>query len=423
METRTILQIVLGLIVVATLGLGGLITYELTREAETIYVDKIVETPKQVFVNPWAEQGDMAVTLVKQITVNPPFDPEAARKAEEEKKKKKRRRKKKDEEEVTEEPLPISDLMANEDFVKKTLKISGEPEGWKATWWGETKFGPTFYLVRYAFRDGDILVGPEWLVNLETKKVVAKNLPAMVAENPMKGTESELYGKSQQVVSAIAAHRFESKMTLAGALLLYFEQRADADEDDTILGWTIDHDRGDLFKAYFQWVENKQTTYAEFEFDYKRRALKPINLQAANMMNVGDAFKKQRVSIMPSSYDPTQNGSKRWTGAARKQCRNPKHRSRCNALATILGQNEIIESLEWLLTAQAATAEGFEECKTNRKCAWLPAPKDKNTFNVKYRYNLKGKEKTVSWDVNTKTGDVSPNDRIGKLAFSVIRAR
>jgi hypothetical protein len=258
-----------------------------------------------------------------------------------------------------------------------------------------------------------------------SRKIVAKNLPALVTENPAKGMESVYYDKKQQVVSAIASHRFDNGMSLAGALLLYFEQRSDeTSKDDRIIGWTIDHETGNLFKAYFQWVEKDEPSYAEFEFDYDKKALKPVNLQAANIMRVGEAFDRERVSIMPAQYDPSaKRASQRWKGGARKACAKREARNRCKALATILDEGEVVESLEWLLTARANAPEDFEKCKEERQCSWLPSPKGEGIFNVKYRYNLGKREGDVSWDVKLKSGEITPVDRISQLAYSVIRPR
>lgn len=420
METRTILQIILAVIVLSVMGLGGFLVYEFTKEAETTVVKEIIEVDPETaeYVNPWSVQGDAAISLVKRVRVTPPLFPEP-----EEEKDKKKAKKKSDDEEEEEELPTLGEVLENPDFIKKTLKISGEPLGWRATWWGETKFGPSYFLVRNSFKDADIVVGPSWLVDLKTQKVVPKNLPARVAENPKQGMSSEYYDKKKQIVSAIANHRFEGGMSLAGALLVYFERKKSA-EGDTIEGWTIDHDRGNLFKAYFQWVEDGAPTYAEFEFDFDAKALKPVNLQAANIMRVGEDFDRERVSIMPSTYDPkASSASNRWKGPSRKACRKPSNRDRCKALATILDEGEVIESLEWLLTARSEGKAEFEDCKSARECSWRPEPGEEK-YKIRYVYKLgEGAQRTVSWEVNLKSGEITPNDRISGLAFSAIRPR
>lgn len=424
METRTLLQIVLGVIITLIVLMGGFIVYDLTKEPETIVIKQIVEPEVVERINPWADKGDAAISLVKRLEVSGPLMP-IEKKEEDEPKRGKKGAKAAEVEPEETVVISFEEALQNPEFVKNVLGISGEIKGWESQWWEETRFGPHFFLVRFAFKDGEITTGPEWIVDLKNQKVAPKNLPAQVLTNPTLGTQSEYYGKNQQIVSAIANHRFESRMPLSGALLLYFEQRADGKSEDNIIGWTIHHERGNLFKAYFQWLENNVGTYAEFEFDFDRKALKPINLQAANLMNVGEDFNKQRVSIMPMTYNPSApNRANRWIEGARKQCRQPQHKPGCDALATIFDEREVVEALEWLLTAQANTADDFEVCKRNRECRWMPSPKDEpGKYNVKYAYNLKGKEQNVSWDIDLKTGTISPADRISQTALSVIRAR
>lgn len=424
METRTILQILLVVIVVVVVALGGFIAYQLTREAETSVVTEIVEIEQETpeYINPWSEKGEAAISLVKRSRVVLPLFPLSPEEAE------KAQRSRKKPEPNPDEPDPETEFTVGEalekaPFVEKILKVKGEPIGWDAQWWGETRHGPSFFLVRYGFKDAEVVVGPAWLVDLKTQTVVAKNITAMVAENPTKATQSDYYDKHAQIVSAIAKHRFAKGMSLGGALLVYFEQKKAA-EGDTIAGWTIDHDRGALFKAYFQWVENGEPTYAEFEFDFDAKALKPVNLQAANIMRVGEDFDRKRVSIMPASYDPnTKVAANRWQGAARKQCKESANRARCDALATILDEAEVVESLEWLLTARSEGYDQFEKCKADRACSWRPVAGD-GTYAINYVYKLGGdEERTVQWEVNLKTREISPSDRISSLAFRAIRPR
>jgi len=65
METRSILQIVLGGIIALILGLGGFIVYELTRVADKVVVKTIVEPDVVERINPWADKGSAAIALVK----------------------------------------------------------------------------------------------------------------------------------------------------------------------------------------------------------------------------------------------------------------------------------------------------------------------------------------------------------------------
>lgn len=434
MDTRLILQITLGVIGALILVVGGLITYELTRDATTQVVETVVDEDEveEKKENPWASQKarKAAIKLVKRQEVDRDDD-----------------KSKKDDEEG--EAKTLADMMSDEKFVEKKLKITGaEPAGWEATWWGETKYGSYYYLVRYVFEDANIRVGPAWLVDLKAQKVVPKNVLAKVAENPEEGVKSDYYDKAQQVVSAITNHRFDSGVNLGGALLLYFRERAATSDEDTILGWTIDHDRGNKFDAYFQWVEDGEPTYAEFKFDYDRKALKAVNLQAADIMRAGEEFtEKKPVDIMPQSYNASQD---KWVkGACRKAPRHPG----CRSLATVLGNKPLVESLEWMLTAQANTREEFEVCKERHNCRFVPQKKEDKVWRVLYIYNLDKKDKfdrrhqdeewackhslkadkksdewgkkgqCMAWDVDVKSGEITPVDQTSTLAYRAIHPR
>lgn len=403
------------------LGLGVYILITFTKKAETVVVTRIIkdEGSQVEKKNPWEDKGDTAITIVKRQQVIVPITP-----AEGDKKSKK-------DDAPKEETVSLGDLLKREEFLTKTLKMpaSSKPK-WTAEWWGETKFGPSFFLVSFSVKDANITVGPEWLVDLKKAKIVPKNVLARVAQQPVKGKQDEFYDKHQQVVSALASHRFESKLNLAGALLMYFEQREEGTKDDKILGWTIEHDRGPLFKAYFQWIEAGEPTYAEFEFDYNRKALKASNLQAANVMRIGEDFeKKERAQIRPGSYDAEAKPGKRWTGPARKACKSSRARNKCKALAMMFQQREIVEALEWLLTAQVEDADQFEMCKKKRNCSWTSKQEAKDVYKVSYIYNLKknkdpkAKGTRVSWAVNLKSGKIVPEDRRSQASYRAIYPR
>ncbi len=425
METRQILQIVLAIIVLSIVGLGIFIFVSFGGSTQTTVVKEVIidNSPKEK-VNPYSIQGQAAVELVKVKKAVVPVQA-----AEDDKKKAKKK-----DEDVPTERVPVATLLEREDFIKNTLKLGNrEKLGWQVQWWGETDYGEWFYLVTYAFKDAHIIVGPSWLVDLKQAKVVPKNVLARVAMDPTKSVEDDYYDKHKQVVSALASHRFESGLTLSGALLMHFENREESAEGDSILGWTIAHDRGTLFKAYFQWVEAGEPTYAEFEFDYQAKALKASNLQAADVMRIGEDFAKtERADIMPESYDPSAKPGKNWTGGAKKACASRKLRDQCKSMATMFGQREIVEALEWLLTAQASNSEAFKECKASRQCKWSSKPKDDSddVYVVSYIYNLKDEEsskesveKSVAWEVALKSEKITPLDRISQAAWLAIHPR
>lgn len=408
MDTREILQIVLGIIIALVVILGGLMIYTLTREAETVIVEELSDENRTVRErrNPWADQGEAAIALVSRAAVKTEGEEGG--------------------------PATIGALLEDEKFVQDKLKItSGKREGWNAQWWGETSYGPSFYLVRYAFLDENITIGPSWLVDLQTQKVVPKNVLAKVTQDPKEGVKSDYYDKANQVVAAIASHRFSGNINLGGALLRYFEERGSAgDEGDRVLGWTVDHDRDERFQVYFQWTAGGEATYASFEFDFDQKALRALNLQAHEIMRVGEEFEPlERVSIMPRTYDPKQPlASQRWQGAARQQCRQTRHQDRCKALATILDDERLIETLEWVLTVSGESSEEFRRCQQPEgsnppPCRWNPREKEKDVFLISYQYDLGDKSQEISWEVHLKEEKVVPVDALSELAYRAVHPR
>jgi hypothetical protein len=89
----------------------------------------------------------------------------------------------------------------------------------------------------------------------------------------------------------------------------------------------------------------------------------------------------------------------------------------------MLDETEVVESLEWLLTARSTGPEQFEECKSARHCSWRPVVED-GKYAIKYVFKLgEGAESVVKWEVDPKTREITPVDRISRLAFSAIRPR
>lgn len=434
MDTRNILKIILGLIIGLVLVVGGYLSFLLLRPARQQKVERIVVSAgeEKKKINPWANEGNVAILLVKSLRVVAPVEQTPDQIAEDRKNKRKKKKAKASSSLETEEVL-VEALVKRASFYKNTLNLGALKEvGWKVQWWGETKYGPSFYLVRYVFKDAHIQVGPAWLVDLKSRKVVPKNVLARAVMEPLKATKDKYYDKHKQVVSALASHRFEAGINLSGALINYFEtlrESSESKDGDKILGWTIDHDRGPLFKAYFQWIEAGVPTYAEFEFDYDRKALRAVNFQAANVMREGEDFsKKARVSIMAKSFNPKAPAGRRWmTGACRNRKllkRRARVRHQCKALATMLSQNDVVEALEWLLTAQVESSAAFTVCKDKRHCKWSAKPVNDHEFEVSYIYKLKGgNEHKVGWKIGIKDAKITPLDRRSTAAWRSIHPR
>lgn len=355
----------------------------------------------------WEGKGKTAIRLVKKTQVPKPKDPEA---------------KPAKADDVTE--ISLGQLMADK-FIATNFKTH-DLDGWRARF-----LKKSYYFVSYRYRDELVDVGPAWLVDVKHKTVIPKNAMAKAAMKPGSLNTKQYFERSQQVVRSIAAHTFPSGINLGGIMLIHFSRLKAQKEGDKILGWTVVHHYGDIYRAFFQWIEHGETTYAEFEFDYKKRALRGQNLQAANLMQEGAAFEEgtSSVSILPKTYNPgAEKRADRWTGATRKACASPKNRDKCNALATILQDHELIEAMQWLLAARANTAQEFEDCKLDRKCMWRPSKKEKGIYQIEYMYDL-GKtpgvseEKRVAWEVDVKKKKIVPLAKLSDMAFRAVHPR
>lgn len=357
----------------------------------------------------WEGKEKIAIGKVKAVQVDAPPDPEDDKKG-----------RKKNEE------VPKTSLgqLASSGWFDNTFKTGKlDAVGWQARWAKEA-----WYFVSYNRRDGLINVGPTWLVNVKDGRILPKNTMARAGMKPGLANAKKHFEHERQVIGSIANHSFDSGVTLGGIMLIHFSGITRS-EGDHIVGWTILHDYGDSYRAYFQWIENGEPTYADFEFDYKKKALRSRNLQAANLMNLGGDFERtERVSIMPASYNPAEPvPAKRWTGKSYKACKAKANAARCRALAKILSDQALINSVEWLLTTRAGDAAKFSACKTDRRCKWTPRVKKAGVFEVEYSYELDSdqgeKGGKATWLIDVRKNKIMPQDELAEMAFLAVNPR
>ena len=413
MDTRLILQIILGTMLTLIVVVGVIMVITLTGDAETVVVSEVVEEEEEEAESPWAGLGDTAISFVKPMTVQ--SDPGVTGDG---------------------DNWTVEELMEEPEFVEDILHLTAaEPVGWQAEWWDETRFGSSFFLVRYAFVDEGVTVGPTWLVDVhqDYQDVAAKNVLAEVVTDPESGMESEYYDQEEQVVSAIVNHRFPADIILGGALLKYFEDH-DRSDDDEVLGWTVNHSHGEMFRAYFQWTDDGAYVYAEFEYDYEEQALRPVNLQANEIMAIGEEFDPlDRVDVYPGMYDPDEPIERnRWQGPAQDWCQQRDNRDSCEALATILSERTMMETLEWTLTEDGDSFEVYEECKSVDEdaggdeppdCRWLRDHQEDRVWRIRHVYDLGDGEGEIAWEVDLDEETITPVDAVSELAYRAVRPR
>ena len=390
--------------------LGGLMIVALTGDAETVVVEDIADDQEdEEPENPWAEQGDAAISLVQNLQLR--SDPEVN---------------------GDEDNWTVGKLVGEEDYFSEILDIGGaEAVGWESEWWGETKFGPSYFRVRFGLADENVTVGPTWVVDLQSQDVVPKNVFGRMLTDPEDVGDTDYADQAEQVVSAIVNHRFPADINLGGALLSYFGGLDEAGEKDRVLGWTVNHSHDDLFEAYFQWTDDDEYVHAQFEFDMEDHALRPANLQANEIMRVGDDTEPtDRVDIMPGMYDPDEPlPERRWQGPARQRFEDPAHRDGLKAMAMILDNAELIETLEWTLTYHFDSLDEFEECQEiqegedHPRCRWVPREQDDGVYRVHYFYDLGDGQEEIAWDVHVEEERVEPVDTTSELAYRAVHPR
>jgi hypothetical protein len=411
MTKRQILYAVLGFIATMILiMIAGVAVLLLTKpEAKIIWTDAQKKEAQKAVAKKgkWEGKEKVAISKVAAVKVDAPPTEED----------KKKRRKP--------EEVPKISLaqLAEAGWFEETFKTENlEAAGWQASWAKDA-----WYFVSYNRKDGLVNVGPTWLVNLKTGRILPKNAMARAGMAPGAADASDHFDRERQVIGSIANHNFESGVTLGGVMLIHFSELERSSDSDRIVGWTIVHDYGDAYRAYFQWIEDGEATYADFEFDYSKKALRSRNLQAANLMNIGGDFEPtERVSIMPASYNPEAPiASDRWLGKSRKACKSRGNAARCRALAKVLQDQALIESVEWLLTTRAGDASKFSSCKTDRRCKWTPRVKKAGVFEVEYSYELGGDEKggKATWLIDVKKNQITPQDELAEMAFLAVHPR
>ena len=293
------------------------------------------------------------------------------------------------------------------------------------------------YEVYLDYRDGEVVVGPVWIVDLSTKVVVPRNNMASIFDrNPVNYDQiEEEMKRSASVVRAITSHRFESGIDLGGVFLLHFLKQTQEPKhaNDEIIGWTVMHELDDEYSAYFQWKELNETRVAKFKFNWETKSLTPVGLLAVDLMALGNNMDSVApVNIYPNDY--TNNlgipRNERW--ARGHACRNRDYKDLCTAFVKVLEQQEFINALAWLLTnGEPDATRRVNLCKEQRKCGWVPkiAPDEDNPdkrsdlIKVEYNYELNQRTHQLSFLVDSKNETITPLDKLSQWAYWSVSPR
>lgn len=298
-----------------------------------------------------------------------------------------------------------------------------------------------FYEVHLDYVDGEVTIGPVWVVDIVSGTIVPRNEMAEFFEFTPQNVDRarDILSRPERVVRAITNHRFESGIELGGVLLLHFVSIAEANQkrggkrgEDGIVGWTVSHEFRDTYNAYFQWIEGGKPKVAQFRFDWSEQRLEPRGLNAIDLMVEGEERKKiETVSIWPTSYTNDLNIPPHARWSKDSGCHSPKDADdkrverTCNAFTRVLEQVDFIESVQWLLTTDEESVKRFEACKANRKCTWQPKFPDAATDPVviEYNYVIGGEERGFTFKVDPDKGTIEPVDDITRWAYFSVTPR
>lgn len=335
---------------------------------------------------PDPERIERILELRKKIDLidNPPEEPKD--------KKKKGKKKKTKEEKEAEEAMRVElaeleaqavpkvtvQSLIEKNFLERKLGLSFlKRENWRAVHFdldaknrgAKEGVGDPFYEVQLEYVDGLVRVGPVWLVNVQTKQVLARNEMAEIFEMGLADQKrlKELEERPEGVVKALTNHRFESGIELGAVLLLHFIANIDPsatrsdgkDPNNRIVGWTVAHDFGDDYVAYFQWIEDGERKVARWRFDWEKKELEPLGLLAIDITSEHTLYETALhdgsvpVSIWPdNNYDREKSflpREERWLGALAQACPMDAFKARCNGLAAVLEQENFIRAVHWLI--------------------------------------------------------------------------
>ncbi|MBQ9242606.1 MAG: hypothetical protein IJ165_05195 [Proteobacteria bacterium] len=293
------------------------------------------------------------------------------------------------------------------------------------------------YEVYLDFHDESVVVGPVWIVDLNTKTVIPRNDMASIFDRDLANYEEveENLKRPEAVVSAITSHKFDNGIDLGGVFLLDFFKKTDKKEhmNDEIIGWTVMHEFQDDFSAYYQWRELGEVRVAKFRFNWKTKSFVPKGLQAIDLMAMGENMDSIKpIDIYPNGYNNNLNipRTERW--AKGNSCRERDYRDLCTAFVKVLEQQEFINALAWLLTnGQADATDRINRCKSDKKCGWVPKmasgelnPKDDPALiEVDYKYEFRGRQQEIRFLVDSNKETITPLDKMSQMAYWAVTPR
>ena len=215
---RNIIIVVLIVLIVASLGATGVMVYNMTTKSNSlgnVVGDNQAALYKVAEPDAFAGRDKEAIDVVRNYKVLAPEYIDAVHDA---------IANGRSNVDVEMKQESIDDLVESQ-FLEKHIGMTSLKRGqWRALHLDIDEGNDPLYEVYLDYTDENVVVGPVWIVNLETNSVVARNSMARVFDRTISNyddVESALK-RSDGVVHAITSHKFDSGIDLGGVLLLYF---------------------------------------------------------------------------------------------------------------------------------------------------------------------------------------------------------
>lgn len=428
---RNIIIVVLIALIVASLGATGVMVYNMTTKSNSlgnVVGDNQAALYKVAEPDAFAGRDKEAIDVVRNYKVFAPEYIDAVHEA---------IANGRSNVDVEMKQESIDDLVESQ-FLEKHIGMTSLKRGqWRALHLDIDEGNDPLYEVYLDYTDENVVVGPVWIVNLETNSVVARNSMARVFDRTISNyddVESALK-RSDGVVHAITSHKFDSGIDLGGVLLLYFLKKTTDPKhvDDQIIGWTVMHELDDEFSAYFQWKELSETRVAKFRFNWDTKRLTPVGLYAADLMGIGNNMQSvEPVNIYPNEYTNNLHIPRQERWPRNHACRKSDFKALCTAFVKVLEQQEFVSAMAWLLTnGEPNASRRVNSCKEKRECGWTMkiAPKAENPDNnpalmeIGYKYKLNNIERSVRFLVDSEKETISPLDKLSQWAYWSVSPR
>lgn len=385
-----------------------------------------------VSLDPHAGRDQEAIDIVKTLRV---ISPEYIDAVEENKKSNK---------EIDVEFSRVTvDSLIEQQFLEKRFNMNSLKKGeWRTLHLdtdvaGSTQKPDPHYEVYLDYSDESVLVGPVWVVDVETQEVIPRNDMASVFDRNLSNYEAinDHLERPANVVRAIISHQFDSGIDLGGVFLLHFNKLISDPKhaNDEIIGWTVMHDFKDDYVAYFQWRELGEVKAAKFLFNWETKSLQPVGLLAIDLMNMGENMSSVKpVNILPNDYinDLAIPRNERW--GKNHKCRIRDYRNICTGFVKVLEQREFVNAMAWLVTnGEADATRRVERCKSEKNCSWvikiasgdLNPSNNSNLILIEYKYLLNDRSQSVKFLVDAESETVKPLDQFSQWAYWIATPR